>query len=169
MTRTVASLTVVLLMAGAWFVLLRPTALGGPASYIFVSGVSMQPTLETGDLVVLQQADAYERGDIVAFRTPEDQPGSGALVIHRIIGGDPGAGFVMRGDNKPVPDEWRPTADDVAGKLWIRLPGMGSVVGWLKQPSVFASLVAGAVVFFIMLGGGTGRRRHPATAGSVDG
>jgi signal peptidase len=168
MTRRTLTLAFCLTALAAWLVLLRPTALGGPASYVFVSGTSMQPTLETGDLVLLQRADAYQPGDIVAFRTPEDQPGSGALVIHRIIGGDPGAGFVMRGDNKPVPDEWRPTADDVAGKLWIRLPGMGSVVGWLKQPSVFASLVAGAVVLFIMLGGGTGRRRHPATAGSVD-
>lgn len=167
MTRKHVSLAIFLLLAGAWFALLRPTALGGPASYIFVSGVSMQPTLETGDLVLLQQAAAYESGDIIAFRTPEDGPGGGALVIHRIIGGDATTGFVMRGDNKPAPDEWRPTADDVAGRLWVRLPGMGSVVAWVKQPSVFASLVAGVVVFLVMLGG-SDRRMRPAPPEPVD-
>ncbi len=42
----------------AWAIFLRPTALGGSASYIFVNGVSMEPTLVTGDLVVLQRGGA---------------------------------------------------------------------------------------------------------------
>ncbi len=137
----------------AWFVVLRPTALGGPTSYIFVSGVSMQPTLESGDLAILQRADDYAVGDVVAFTIPEGTPGAGALVIHRIIGGSPDEGFVMQGDNKPAPDEWRPTEDLVAGRLWLHIPGAGTHIAWLKQPAVFASVVAGLVVFFIVLGG----------------
>jgi signal peptidase len=149
--------------AAAWFVVLRPTALGGPASYIFVSGVSMEPTLESGDLAVLQRADEYAIGDIVAFEVP-DGPGAGALVIHRIIGGSGGDGFVMQGDNKRAPDEWNPTEELVAGRMWLHLPGAGTVVSWLRQPAVFASLLAGLVVFFIVLGGGDRPKSREAAA-----
>lgn len=150
--------------AAAWFVVLRPTALGGPASYIFVSGVSMQPTLESGDFVVLQRAEAYDIGDVVAFEIA-DGPGAGSLVIHRIIDGSGDAGFVMQGDNKPAPDEWRPTKDQIAGRLWLHLPMAGNAIAWLRQPAVFASLLAALVVFFIVLDGGSEprrRRRVPA-------
>jgi signal peptidase len=153
----------------AWFVALRPTALGGPASYIFVSGTSMEPTLATGDLVVLQRGDRYAIGDIIAFEVPDGQPGAGALVIHRIVGGSADEGFVMRGDNKPAPDEWRPTEDRVAGRLWLRVPGAGAAVATLRQPAVFASVLAGLVVFFIVLGGGERPQRREPASGAVDG
>jgi signal peptidase I len=152
----------------AWFVVLRPTALGGPASYIFVSGESMEPTLETGDLVVLQHADDYAVGDVIAFEIPEGSPGAGALVIHRIIGGSADAGFVMQGDNKRAPDEWQPTEDLVAGRLWVHIPGAGNAVAWLKQPAIFGSAAAALVVFFIVLGGDDKkpqRRREVAVDG----
>jgi signal peptidase I len=147
-----------------WLLLLRPTALGGPASYVFVTGVSMEPTLRTGDLVVLHEADAYAPGDVVAFRVPEGQPGEGALVIHRIVGGSADTGFVMQGDNVRAPDDWHPAGSDVVGRQWFHVPGAGTVVAWIRQPAVFASLMAGAVVFFVVLGGGGSApvRRRPA-------
>lgn len=137
----------------AWFVFLRPVGLGGPASYIFVSGVSMQPTLVTGDLVVLQAADDYKIGDVIAFRIPEGEPGGGNLVIHRIIGGSAAEGFIVQGDNKPLPDDWRPTPDLIEGALWVRAPGAGAVVQTVRSPAVFAPIAAGITVFFILLGG----------------
>ena len=151
----------------AWFLVMRPAALGGPASYIFVSGVSMEPTLLTGDMVVLQTADAYVDGDVVAFHVPDGQPGAGSLVIHRIVGGSATDGFVMQGDNKPAPDEWRPTPDDIAGRLWLHAPGLGNVVARLREPSVFAPLVASLVVFFILLGGGKNEKKRATAARPV--
>jgi signal peptidase len=160
-------LLLVAIGVAAWFVVLRPTALGGPASYIFVSGTSMEPTLATGDLAILQQADEYADGDIIAFAVPEGEPGAGALVIHRIIDGSAADGFVMQGDNKPAPDEWRPTPDLIQGRLWLHVSGAGTAVATLKQPAVFASVLAGLVVFFIVLGGDDpSKRREPASVTS---
>lgn len=151
-----------LLVAGflAWFVLLRPTALGGPASYLWVSGVSMLPTLETNDFVVTQKQDRYAVGDILAYHVPEGEPGAGTMVIHRLIGGSPTEGFVLQGDNKPAPDEWHPRQTDVVGKLWIAIPGAGKYLQLLRSPTVFAPLVAGIVVFLIMIGGPSAKRRR---------
>jgi signal peptidase len=156
----VLGLALMAALALGWFVALRPTSLGGPASYLFVSGASMVPTLESGDLGVLHTADRYEVGDVIAFRVPEGQPGAGALVIHRIVGGSATEGFVMRGDNKDVADEWRPRLDDVVGSLTVRLPGAGIAIAWLKQPGVLAPLLAGLTVAFVMLGGGSRPKRE---------
>jgi signal peptidase len=148
----------------AWAIFLRPTALGGSASYIFVNGVSMEPTLVTGDLVVLQREDEYGPGDIVAYHVPEGQPGAGALVIHRIIGGSATHGFVVQGDNKPAPDDWHPTPDLIEGAMWLRAPGVGAVIAWLRTPTVFAPLAAGITVFFVLLSGPPKRKADTAAA-----
>ena len=88
---TVASVALVV----TWFFLLRPAFLGGPASYVMVSGVSMEPTLYSGDLAVVRKQGSYGTGDIVAFIVAEGEPGEKAIVIHRIVGGTAEAGFLM--------------------------------------------------------------------------
>lgn len=162
MTSRLHHIPALLLAAGflAWFVLLRPTALGGPASYLWVSGVSMLPTLETGDFVVTQKQDHYVVGDVLAYHVPDGEPGAGSIVIHRLIGGSPDTGFILQGDNKPAPDQWHPRQTDVAGKLWIAIPGAGKYLQLVRSPTVFAPLVAGLVVFFILMGGGSNEKRR---------
>jgi signal peptidase len=156
-------LPALLLAAGllAWFVLLRPVTLGGPASFLWVSGSSMLPTLTSGDLVVTQRQDRYGVGDVLAYRIPDGEVGAGTIVIHRLIGGSPDAGFVLQGDNKPAPDDWHPTRANVVGKLWFAIPGAGKYLQLLRTPTLFAPLAAGIVVFLILLGGGSSGKRRP--------
>ena len=54
----VATLLVALGVAAFWFVVLRPQAIGGPASYVLVSGHSMLPTLRDGDVLLACLAGA---------------------------------------------------------------------------------------------------------------
>lgn len=145
----------------AWFVLLGPSAIGGPATYVFVSGTSMEPTLQTGDLVVVRSAEAYASGDIIAFLVPEGNPAAGGFVIHRIVGGSSTEGFTTQGDNRLDIDSWRAMSGDIVGEAWIVLPGAGPYLTWLRNPAVFASLAAGFTVFTILLGAGDGRKQSP--------
>ena len=62
-----------------WFLLFAPTAVGGPATYIWVSGTSMEPTFMSGDVVILRRSDAYGIGDVVAYRVPAGNSGAGTL------------------------------------------------------------------------------------------
>ncbi len=94
-----------------WTLVFRPTILGGPASYIIVTGISMEPTLYTGDLAVVLRQEHYQAGDVVAYRT------SGGNVIHRIVGGSAESGFTMLGDNKHDTDPWQPRPDERVGVL----------------------------------------------------
>jgi signal peptidase len=144
----------------AWFFLLRPVALGGPASYLWVTGVSMLPTLETGDFVVTQHEDHYAAGDVVAYHVPAGEPGAGSIVIHRVAGGSGDSGYVMKGDNKRFPDPWHPRDADVVGRLWIAVPGAGTYLQIMRNPTVFAPLAAGVVVFLILLDGPKDKRRR---------
>lgn len=155
--KTLALLPVIGLFL-AWFFLLRPGFLGGPASYIIVAGASMEPTLDTGDLAVAREQPTYHEGDIVAFRVPEGQPGEGHIVIHRIVGGTTEEGYLVQGDNKESPDIWRPTANDILGRMWFRVPRGGLYVLSLRQPIVLGA-VAGLLGMIIVLTGGEGSPR----------
>jgi signal peptidase len=151
-------LTIALFLA--WFLLLRPVTLGGPVGYVIVAGVSMEPAFHTGDLAITQRRATYQVGDVVAFST------EGGVVIHRIVGGDATQGFVMQGDNRELPDLWRPRPDDIVGAAWILIPGAGRALAFVRQPAVLASLAASVVFFLAFTAGPIWPRRRGAAPAS---
>lgn len=137
----------VLLLVLAW-----PTALGGATTYVVVSGSSMAPTYESGDLVVLRTAPSYAAGDVVAFRTADGD------VIHRIVEGDGAAGWRTRGDNVDRVDPYLPTTDDVRGRAVLRVPHVGA---WgLRLVQVVPAPVLGALAVLLAVSGGRRERGH---------
>lgn len=133
----------------AWAIWLRPEFAGGRVDYIIVGGQSMRPTLQGGDLVVVQRESSYRAGDVVAYRIA-DGVFRGRRVIHRITGGDAVQGFILRGDNNDSDDLWRPVPADIEGKLWLRLPALGRLVALARTPAVLAA-VAGGFVFALAM------------------
>jgi signal peptidase I len=158
--RTILGWLAVLVVAAAWAATLRPAALGGPATYLVVRGSSMLPTFETGDLIVLRAVPPYGIGDVVAYHVPAGEIGAGELVLHRIVAVE-GERFVLQGDNNSAVDPWTPAAGDIAGRVWLALPGVGRAVAWLHQPITAAALAASIVVGLVLAGGA---RREPTTA-----
>ena len=129
-----------------WALFLRPASLGGPASYVLVSGKSMLPRYHTGDLVLVERQSSYHVGEVIAYRVPKGDPMAGAQVIHRIIGGNATDGFVVQGDNRTAPDVWRPTAKDVVGAKALRIPNAVFVLRFLRSP-LLLGLFAACLVF----------------------
>jgi signal peptidase I len=138
-----------------WIVCLRPQALGGPAGYALVAGTSMEPTMHTGDVVIVHAQPHYGVGDVIAYRVPEGQAGAGAQVIHRIIGGNERTGFVVQGDNRTAPDVWHPRHAEIVGSEWAHVPKLGMLVMLLHTPLFLASMAAGVAVSCAI--GGSGR------------
>ena len=65
--RTYVGLTVtVAFLAVGWW-LLGPSQLGGPTSYAVLSGNSMEPHLERGDLVLTRTKPSYSVGEVVLY------------------------------------------------------------------------------------------------------
>lgn len=133
--RAGASWVVLALVAGL-AAYLWPVTWGGSTSVVVVSGHSMETTYSDGDLVVAR-AGTVDVGDVVVYR-PDGVDG---LVVHRIVGGDPVHGWVVRGDNNDWDDLWNPTADDVLGVVAWHVPGVGAATGLLSSPVAWLALV----------------------------
>jgi signal peptidase I len=78
--RGIGSALIILLMAAIW-ISFAPSQFGGKASYVIVAGASMQPTVQRGDLVITEEKQEYQVGDIVTYRhhPPHHRSGRGAL------------------------------------------------------------------------------------------
>lgn len=124
----VANIILVVSLVMIWFVL-APTSLGGQVTYVIVNGVSMEPGYHLGDLTIMRKAATYQVGDVVTYRDAEME----AYVIHRIIGADQDH-YVLQGDNNSWIDAYRPTRAEIIGKLWIYIPRLGKMFGWLRAP-----------------------------------
>lgn len=135
-----------------WAIFLRPQFLGGPAQFILVSGTSMKPQMQTGDLVLVTRSSAYRVGERVAYRIPEGEPAAGRVVIHRIVGGSASAGFVMRGDNRATNDRWKPKPGAIVGTTRLRIPAGGRAARAILTPIGLGVLAGLAVFAFIALG-----------------
>lgn len=124
-----------------------------PYQTFFVRSGSMEPAIETGELIVLTQVDASELdvGDVITFDRP-DRPGT--LVTHRIVGteeGDAGRVFVTKGDANGSPDAWRVPAVGTGWRYAFGLPKVGYVFGHLSSPPVrLALLIVPAVLLGLL-------------------
>ena len=124
------------LMALGWM-LFAPAQLGGQATYVIISGNSMEPNFHLGDLAIVRQEATYQVGDIVTYQNAE----LGKNVIHRIIGFEAGH-FVIKGDNNAWVDGYRPVQSEIIGKLWIYVPSIGKAIEWARTPINMAMITA---------------------------
>jgi signal peptidase len=139
------------LIAGVlWFGL--PQSLGGRAGWVVVSGTSMLPHMHTGDLALVERQSSYHVGQVIAYRVPKDQVGAGYEVIHRIIGGNPRTGWIVQGDNRTLPDIWRPKNSDIVGARLFWVPKAYLLLRFLHTPLLLGLLAGFGIFFKILLG-----------------
>jgi signal peptidase I len=88
---------------------------------------SMEPVIKAGDIVILAPTPRTQPqlGDIAAYTGRRFSGEEVGVFTHRIIGGDPINGFVMKGDNNPTPDVQRPKLEDVSGVVFFVIPYVG--------------------------------------------
>lgn len=119
---------------------LWPSSFGGRFGLVMVAGTSMEPTYELGDAVIAWK-ESVEIGDIVLFLIPAGQHGEGNPVIHRVVGGD-GNGWVTKGDNMVLPDEWTPANGDILGVAKMKIPLGGEILALMRN-WLFIAVVGG--------------------------
>jgi len=143
----VINLILVLSLAAMW-IAFAPASLGGQVSYVIVNGISMEPGFHLGDLTILRKGSTYQVGDVVTYHDAEMQ----AYVIHRIIGVDQDR-FILKGDNNSWIDAYRPTHEEIIGKLWLYIPKLGRLFGWLRSPlnMAFTTALLGGIFMVSMI------------------
>lgn len=149
-------IAVVVLLAASWL-MIGPEQLGGPATYVVTSGVSMQPLLRAGDLALVRRQASYRVGEVVLYESRVLRH----PVLHRIVA-IRGGRYYFRGDNNDFVDPGYATRSELVGRLWFAVPALGGILRFLAQP-VQAALAAGLLTFLaasFAMGGGFARRRR---------
>jgi len=124
--------------------LVWPASLGGSTSFVFVSGESMTPGYQPGDLLVARKGEPTV-GDVIVY-APEGF--GGAQIVHRVIGGDATSGWSVQGDANSFVDPFTPQTEEVRGIVVMHFPGVGIFMQVLLSPFLWFSLLlmAAAIV-----------------------
>lgn len=124
-----------------------------------VESYSMEPTFYKGDLIIGEVTNdvthEYKVGDIVTF--PIEVDGIRVLNTHRIIEVFEDRDITYyrtQGDNKdtnPVPDEDLQTSGTIVARYTgKRIPGLGTVVGFIRtQLGFFLCVLLPMILFFV--------------------
>lgn len=124
-----------------------------------VDGISMLPTLEGGDLVIIQGVPISDVhvGDIIVYNGICSA--SGESVIHRVVAVQ-SDGLITKGDNNPLPDQ-NPfariaispiTADCLVGKVVLVVPYVELIAYYIDQqqlPTWFSYLPAALILLIV--------------------
>lgn len=121
----------------------------GIKPFIVLSG-SMESEIHKGDLIFTRQVDPATLGidDVIAFRDAE-----GTVTTHRIIDMVEENGqvfFITKGDNNNTQDLNLVAFDDVEGEYIGRLPGLGSMMDGLSNPTTLVIVILGITVIFVI-------------------
>ncbi len=103
---------------------------GGYKSYLVQSG-SMEPTIMTGDIIVIRPQPSYGKNDAVTFIDE-----GGRTVTHRILNVEQKNGkeaFTTRGDANRSDDEGTISAEQIVGKVSFVVPKLGYMVEFSKS------------------------------------
>jgi len=130
-----------------------------------VASGSMIPTLQVGDLIIVQGVpnasninaapkDASEPGDIIVFYNPQKgfrDPND--LIVHRAIDMFQDDGkwyFETQGDANPSQDAWEVPEDYVVGRVvFFRIPLVGFITFLMRTPAAFLVVLPPLILLVI--------------------
>ena len=106
----------------------------------------MEPTIDTGDLIVINQKDKkYNKNDIITFKDVNS-----SYVTHRIIKID-GKKIITKGDNNNSKDEGYITKDKIVGKYVFKINKMGFLVKSIKNPVTLTIIFIIGIIICIII------------------
>ena len=118
---------------------------------VVVASGSMRPTLEVGDLVVVQGINITQikENDIIVFRITEDH--QAILRLHRVIDirilPNNTRLFITKGDNNTSPDSKPVKGDQIYGRVMFRIPLIGYLI--LDPMIPFAIIIVALIIAFL--------------------
>ena len=121
----------------------------GLKPFMVLSG-SMEPGIKKGDLIITKVIDpeTLKIDDVIAFRDSQN-----TVTTHRIIDivtRNNSNYFITKGDNNASQDQNLVSLSDVEGLFVMRIPGIGSVMSSLAEPTTIVILVLGITVIFVI-------------------
>jgi len=115
----------------------------GRQSLTVMSG-SMEPTIDTGDVVVAKPIAPMDArvGDVVTYKEPH---GEGRLITHRVKtmqALQDKVRFTTQGDANDTSERWQVATTGQIARVTHRIPKLGYGLGFLRDPSKRLFLIA---------------------------
>lgn len=102
--------------------------IGGYATLEVVSG-SMEPTIQTGDLIIIhQEKKEYQENDIITFMDV-----NGSFVTHRIVGRT-SQGYLTKGDANKSVDPGYVRKEKIVGTYVLKIHRFGYLIKSIQNP-----------------------------------
>ncbi len=117
--RDVLEILIAFLIAWVFYQVLAFAA-GTPMPIVSVVSESMEPVLHRGDLVFVVAPKDLRVNDVVIYQ----KEGTPFTIIHRIIE-KRDDGYIIKGDNNPVPDRGTIKPSQINGKVLFAVPLLG--------------------------------------------
>lgn len=130
-----------LFIIGGLLLLMQTNYIPGYDVRIVLSG-SMEPAISTGSLVIVQDRDRYEVGDIIMFtdsRRRDDLPTTHRIIDDRVIDGE--LAYITKGDANDNVDPDPIRLGSVRGLVVFTIPYLGYVLDFVRQPLGFALII----------------------------
>ena len=110
---------------------------GGVKTFVVQSG-SMEPSIKTGSVIVVKQAESYTVGEVITFgpRSKTKPP-----TTHRIIEIKEDGSYVTKGDANDDEDLRTVSRYEVIGKVVASIPWVGYAVAAAQKPWGFVVIV----------------------------
>ena len=117
----------------------------GGYSFLEVVSGSMEPTIEIGDIVIIDTKDKdILEGDIITFKDT-----SGSLVTHRVVSYTDDK-MITKGDFNNSNDE-EISRDNIVGKYKFKIHHLGLVIKSLQSPMTFVMIfIIGILICFLV-------------------
>jgi signal peptidase len=140
--------TLVLLLAAVSVVVF----LMGGRVLVIRSG-SMEPALRPGDAIVLQPDHGRVAvGSVITYQHQEQ------IITHRVTAVEGDGNLRTKGDANEEEDAWQVSPAALKGEMWFRVPYLGYLVVFLRQPTVWFPLVILPAVWIVLSELATARR-----------
>ncbi len=115
-----------------------------------VGSGSMEPTINTGDLIITKKSKEYEVGDIITFYDPD--PSFDGYTTHRIIEIDSDGNYITQGDREgQIIDDYPVTYEDVVGKVVRIIDNGGNTLDFITSPVGIIVIVGSIVIIFLIV------------------
>ncbi len=115
---------------------------------------SMEPTINTGDVVLLKRVTSAPRlGEIIYVRVPETarrRYGYPAQVIHRVVAISPKGEITTKGDARDKPDPFTVRRSTVKAKVAFTIPAAGRAFAFMTSTLGLVWMASGIVIFFVL-------------------
>jgi signal peptidase I len=120
---------------------------GGIRSYVVTSG-SMEPAIETGDIVFIQPSKDYLVDDVITYKKEFDMPFVTHRIVEVILDNDL-VEYKTKGDANEESDFGEVPHESVSGKVFLTIPILGKFITFAKSQWGFMLLVVIPAVLII--------------------